>query len=268
MPASPEAPLKIIMLGDVVGKAGCRAVYTMTKSLKKEFNADLVAVNGENAVDGSGLTPEIVADFFKAGVDVITSGNHIWKNKTIYPLLDNENRLLRPENYPKGTPGKGHCTIEARGVPVCFINLEGQLNRARLRCPFGTARDMIHKLKKECRHIVIDFHAETAQEKEALAAYLDGEVSLVLGTHTHVQTADERILPGGTGYITDIGMSGPAESVIGMSVKIAIDRALTQMPLKLEVEDRPAMVMGLVIELDIQSGKTVGLRRFQRQSEI
>ncbi len=268
MPGSADTTLRILVLGDIVGKSGCRAVFCMAKSLKKDFAADLLVVNGENAVDGSGLTPEIVRELFNAGVDVITSGNHIWKQKSIYPLLDTESRLLRPDNYPKGTPGKGHCTLEVRDRKVSIISLEGKLNRARLRCPFTAAKDLIQKLRKESPHIIIDFHAEEAQEKESLAEYLDGDVSFVFGTHTHVQTADERILPGGTGYITDIGMSGPAESVIGMSIKVALSRALTQMPLKLEVEDNPATVMGIVIELDAETGKTLNIRRFQTQSSV
>jgi metallophosphoesterase (TIGR00282 family) len=268
MPGNAETALRVLVLGDIVGKSGCRAVFSMAKTLKKEHAADLLVVNGENAVDGSGLTPEIVGELFNAGVDVITSGNHIWKHKSVYPLLESEERLLRPDNYPKGVPGKGHCTLEVRGRKISIISLEGKLNRARLRCPFTTARDLVQKLRKETRHIIIDFHAEEAQEKEALAVYLDGEVSCVFGTHTHVQTADERILPGGTGYITDIGMTGPAESVIGMSIKVALGRALTQMPLKLEVEDTPAAVMGILIELDSDTGKTRNISRFQTQSAL
>lgn len=268
MPGNQDAALRILVCGDIVGRSGCRAVFSMAKTLKKENAADLMIVNGENAVDGSGLTPEIVRELFNAGVDVITSGNHIWKQKSVYPLMDTESRLLRPENYPKGTIGSGHCTVDVRGHKIGVVNLEGRLNRARLRCPFTTAKDVVGKLKKESRHIIIDFHAEEAQEKEALATYLDGEVSFVFGTHTHVQTADERILPGGTGYITDIGMTGPAESVIGMSIKVALGRALTQMPLKLEVEDTPAAVMGIVIDLDQVSGKTLNIKRFHLQSSV
>jgi metallophosphoesterase (TIGR00282 family) len=268
MPAKPESALRILVIGDVVGKAGCRALFSMAKTLKKELAADCLIVNGENAVDGSGLTPETVADFFNAGVDVITSGNHIWKNKTIYPLLDSENRLLRPENYPKGVPGKGHCTISCRDQKISVLNLEGNLNRARLRCPFTVGRETAQRLRKESPIVLVDFHAESPQEKEALAVYLDGEITTLFGTHTHVQTADERVLAGGTGFITDIGMTGPAESVIGMSIKVALDRALTQMPLKLEIEDNPAVLMGVVIEVDPETGKTVSVKRFQRQSSL
>ncbi|MBN2351873.1 MAG: TIGR00282 family metallophosphoesterase [Spirochaetales bacterium] len=268
MPDKPETTLRALVIGDIVGQAGCRALFSMAKSLKREFAADMVVVNGENAVDGSGLTPEVIKEFFEAGADVVTSGNHIWKNKAIYPVLDTENRLLRPENYPKGVPGKGHCTITVRDCNVSILNLEGGLNRSRLRCPFAVGREMVHKLRKESPVILVDFHAESAQEKEALATYLDGEISALFGTHTHVQTADERVLSRGTGYITDIGMTGPEESVIGMSIKVAIDRALTQMPLKLEIEDKPAILMGVVIEINPENGKTIKLERFQKKSSL
>ncbi len=268
MPDKPDTILRALVIGDIVGKSGCRALFSMVKSLKREYAADAVIVNGENAVDGSGLTPETVADFFEAGVDVITSGNHIWKNKAVYPLLDSENRLLRPENYPKGVPGKGHCTITCRDHKLSVLNLEGGLNKSRLRCPFVVGKEIVQKLKRESPIILVDFHAESAQEKESLAIHLDGEVSALFGTHTHVQTADERVFPRGTGYITDIGMTGPAESVIGMSIKVALDRALTQMPLKLEIEDNPALLMGIVIEIDPATGKTLALERFQKKSSV
>ena len=268
MPDKQAATLRALVIGDIVGQSGCRALFSMAKSLKREFAADMVIVNGENAVEGSGLTPEVLAEFFEAGADVVTSGNHIWKNKAIYPALDAENRLLRPENYPKVVPGKGHCTISVRDCKVSILNLEGGLNRSRLRCPFAVGRETVQKLKKESPIIFVDFHAESSQEKEALATYLDGEITALFGTHTHVQTADERVLPRGTGYITDIGMTGPAESVIGMSIKVALDRALTQMPLKLEIEDKPAVLMGVVIEVDPVSGKTIGLERFQKKSSL
>jgi metallophosphoesterase (TIGR00282 family) len=267
MPGSVESnKIRALVLGDVVGKSGCRALFSMVKSLKKELNADIVIVNGENAAEGSGITPEIVADFFNAGVDVITTGNHVWRNKNIYPLLEKEERIIRPENYPKNVPGRGTCTFKFRDTPISVLNLEGSLNKSRLRCPFLTGKESVQRLQHESPIIFVDFHAESAQEKEALAVYLDGEVSVVFGTHTHVQTADERVLPKGTGYITDIGMTGPIGSVIGMSSRIAIDRALTQMPLKLEVEDKPAVVMGAIIELDVKTGNTLSLTRIKKLS--
>ena len=261
--------IRVLLIGDVVGKAGCRALFSLASSLKKEYQADLVIANGENALDGSGLTPELVADFFKAGVDLITSGNHIWRHSSIIDLLDSEPRLLRPENYPRGVPGKGTARLSLKDCQLLVINLEGQLNsHSRLRCPFLTAKEILQNTSTRPTIVIIDFHAEYPSEKEALAWFLDGEISLLYGTHTHVPTADERILPRGTGYITDIGMTGPEESVIGMSVQVALKRVLTQLPLKLEVEDKPAVLMGLLAEFDGQSGKILGLKRIKKQADF
>jgi len=263
-----ENVIRVLAVGDIVGKPGCRALFSLLKSLKKSLQADCVIVNGENASEGSGMTPDIAQAFFNAGTDVITSGNHIWRKKEIYPLLEREDRLLRPHNYPKGVPGKGCCTISVRGTKVSVLNLEGMLNRARLVCPFHTAKEKISKLKKEGPVIIIDFHAELAAEKEALAIHLDGEVSVVFGTHTHVQTMDERILPKGTGYITDIGMTGPAESIIGMNTEVALRRALTQLPLKLEVAETSAILMGALFTIDCDTGKTLAIKRISEPAAL
>jgi hypothetical protein len=230
----------------------------------KKTHADIVIVNGENADGGYGLTPEIMASFFKAGVDVITSGNHIWQKREILPCLESEGRLLRPENYPDGVPGKGTCLLEKRGVKVGVVNLEGRVHLAHLRCPFQVGREVVHRLARETRTIIVDFHAEMVEEKEALGLYLDGLVSAVVGTHTHVQTADERILPRGTAYITDIGMIGPSESVIGMNRETAVKRSLTQMPLKMEVEDKPSAIMGVLLEIDGQTGRVRSIQRIHQ----
>jgi metallophosphoesterase (TIGR00282 family) len=260
--------IKVLVLGDVVGKPGTRALFYNLKNMIKRTNADLVIANGENADEGSGMTPELVKDFFQSGVDVITSGNHIWHKKELYPLLKTEDRLLRPENYPKDVPGKGICTINIKNTMVSIINLEGRLNNACLPCPFQTGKDRVKKLKRISSVILIDFHAELPQEKEALALYLDGEISALFGTHTHVQTADERILPGGTAYITDIGMTGPVDSVIGVVKEVAIRRLLSQMPLKMEVVDKPAVIMGVLIEINTHSGKAISITRFQEYCAV
>jgi metallophosphoesterase (TIGR00282 family) len=260
--------IKALVLGDVIGKPGTRALFYNLKTVIKETDADLVIVNGENAFEGSGLTPELVHEFYNSGVDVITSGNHIWRKKEIYSLLESEDRVLRPENYPKKVPGKGFCTITVKDIPVSVLNLEGKLNNARLPCPFQIGKDRIKKLIKISPLIIIDFHAEIPQEKEALALYLDGEISALVGTHTHVQTADERILPGGTAYITDIGMTGPVDSVIGVDPEVAIRRLVSQMPLKLEVVERPAVMMGVLITIDTRSGKAVAIQRFKKYCDL
>ncbi len=271
MPAKKNAvskEIKALVLGDVIGKPGTRALFYNLKNVIKKTNADLVIVNGENAYEGSGLTPELVREFFNSGVDVITSGNHIWRKKEIYPFLDSEERLLRPENYPKKVPGKGFCTITVNDIAVSVLNLEGKLNNARLPCPFQIGKERIKKLTKISPIIIIDFHAEIPQEKEALALYLDGEISALVGTHTHVQTADERILPGGTAYITDIGMTGPVDSVIGVDPEIAIKRMVSQMPLKLDVAERPAVMMGVLIKIDAHSGKATAIERFKEYCNV
>jgi metallophosphoesterase (TIGR00282 family) len=271
MPAKKDVPLneiKALVLGDVIGKPGTRALFYHLKKIIKKTDADLVIANGENAFEGSGLTPELVHEFFKSGVDVITSGNHIWRKKEIYPVLDSEDRLLRPENYPKKVPGKGFCTVQVKDSPVSVLNLEGKLNNARLPCPFQTGRERIKKLAKISPLIIVDFHAEMPQEKEALALYLDGEISALVGTHTHVQTADERILPGGTAYMTDIGMTGPADSVIGVDPEVAIKRLISQMPLKMEVVEKPAVMMGVLITIDVRSGKATTIERFKEYCDV
>ncbi len=233
----------------------------------KRTHADVVVVNGENAEGGYGLLPEGMSNFFKYGVDVITSGNHIWQRREIYPFLDSESRLLRPENYPDGVPGKGTCVVEKKGLRIGVLNLEGRMHLAHLRDPFQVGREAAHRLARETKVILVDFHAESVEEKEALGLYLDGQVSAVVGTHTHVQTADERILPGGTAYITDIGMTGPSDTVIGMKRETALRRSLTQMPIKMEVEDRPGVVMGVILEIDAETGKAVDIQRiFQPMS--
>lgn len=247
-----------------MGQPGCRALFVGLQSLVKRTKADAVIVNGENAAAGLGLTPELAAGFFKVGVDVITSGNHIWQRREIYPLLESEDRLLRPANYPTGVPGKGHCMISKKSTPIAVINLEGRQNLNTLRCPFQVGKDLVKKLQGKAGIILIDFHAESPGEKEALALYLDSQISALFGTHTHIQTADEKILPGGTGFITDLGMTGPVESVIGMKREISIKRSLMQIPFKMEVEDAPPAINGILIEIDTDSGKTISLKRIRQ----
>jgi len=260
--------LKALILGDVVGQPGCRALFVGLSALVKKTGADLVVVNGENAADGFGLTPEIAERFHKSGVHVITSGNHIWQRREILPSLETDDRLLRPENYPQGVPGKGSCLLTVREIPVLIVNLEGRVNLSPLRCPFATGKSLVKQFRSKARVIIVDFHAEAVEEKEALAIYLDGDVTAVVGTHTHVQTADERILPRGTGYITDIGMIGPTNSVIGMKRETAIARCLSQMPLKMEVQDSPAEIMGVLLTIDASTGKTTHIERIREESAV
>jgi metallophosphoesterase (TIGR00282 family) len=211
-----------------------------------------------------GITPEAAEGLFKSGIDVITSGNHIWQRREIIPLLERDNRILRPENYPTGVPGGGISLITKKQVPVAIVNLQGRVNMYSIRCPFKVGEILIRQLGKKAKVIVVDFHAELPEEKEALALHLDGKVSAVVGTHTHVQTADEKILPGGTAYITDTGMTGPAEGVIGMKRDISIKRSLMQIPYKMEVEDSAAVVMGVLLTIAVDSGKALSIERIRR----
>ncbi len=250
-----------LFLGDVVGQPGCRALFIGLKELIKKHRADLVVVNGENSADGFGITPEIADTFFANGVNVITSGNHIWQKREIFPLLESRTDILRPANYPSKAPGKGYTVLELKGIKVAVINLQGREQLPSINCPFQTASDILKKLPGDVRIKLIDFHAEIPSEKESLAIYLDGRVSAVLGTHTHVQTSDERIFPGGTAYITDAGMTGPDESVIGSEHRQAIQRSLTQMPLKMEISDNGAVINGVVIKIDPDTGNSKKILR-------
>jgi len=251
-----------------VGKPGCRALFTCLPALSRELAADLVVANAENAADGFGLTPEIAQSLFAAGVQVITSGNHIWQKREILPALESDGRILRPENYPQGVPGTGHWTGTVKDVTILVLNLEGRVNLSPLRCPFVTGRALVRQLRSKVKIVLVDFHADCPQEKEALAEYLDGEISVLVGTHTHVQTADERILPKGTGYITDLGMTGPIDSVIGMKKEIAVRRSVNQMPLRNEVAETPAEIMGVLVEMDTRTGKALKIERVRRRSAV
>ena len=257
--------IRALILGDVIGTPGSRALFFGLKKLIKEHRADLVIVNGENIASGFGMMPDDARLLFDAGADVITSGNHIWQKREILDLLDSEDRLLRPANYPPGVPGHGICIIEKKKQKIAVINLLG-LSRMGFNglCPFQTARKLVQKNRADV--CIIDFHAEDPMEKEALAIHMDGQVSLLFGTHTHVQTADERILPGGCGYITDIGMVGPGGSIIGSDPQQSIRRSLTQLPLKMEVLDAEAVICGLTAV--IRDGKAVELKRIRQAAGV
>lgn len=255
--------LDIVLIGDIVGDEGMRAVFTGLNELQRRTSAAVVIANGENAVDGYGLIPEMVDRIFGFGVNVITSGNHIWQHTELHTTLDQEQRLLRPENYLPSAPGRGYCVVSVPGADVGVLNLQGRHTLPSPRCPFQTADKAIVALRAKTPLIVVDLHAESVEEKEALALYLDGRVSAVVGTHTHVTTADERILPGGTAYITDVGMTGPSESVIGFDPRTSVRRSLSQMPLKLAVADGPAVLNAVHVAVDIDSGRALSIERVQ-----
>lgn len=255
--------LKALFLGDLFGQPGSRAVFMGLKGLVKKTRADFVVANGENIADGFGITPDLADSLFTQGISVITTGNHVWQKKEIYNSLDTKDCLLRPGNYPPGLPGKGICFFSLKNTSIAVINLEGRQRMSSLDCPLRIGKDLVKKARQETKNIFIDFHAEATEEKEALAFHLDGLVTGIVGTHTHVQTADERLLPKGTAYITDIGMTGPKRSVIGVSAEIAIQRSLTQMPLKMEAADSDSFICGALITFDSDTGKAVSIERIK-----
>jgi metallophosphoesterase (TIGR00282 family) len=262
-----QRTITALLLGDVVGQPGCRALFIGLPQLIKRLRADVVILNGENADDGFGLTEELARQFFSLGVHVITTGNHIWQREEIRPFLDKDQRILRPANYPRA-PGRGHTVVTVGGLQVGVINLQGRHQMVPIDCPFQTAHQLIEKMQRQTKIIFIDFHAELAQEKEALARYVDGTVSAVVGTHTHVQTADEQLLPKGSAYITDLGLCGPTDGVIGSDPNIAIERQLTQIPLRNKILDAPSHVQGVVCTVDPDTGKALSIKRINEQFGI
>ncbi|MFA5112598.1 MAG: TIGR00282 family metallophosphoesterase [Desulfobaccales bacterium] len=245
--------MNILFIGDIVGAPGRRAVEELLPWAIDHYFIDLVVANGENASGGLGITPQVADDLLAQGVDVLTSGNHIWKHKEILPYLEETDRLLRPANYPPGAPGQGLAIVEtAAGEPAAIINLEGRVFMSAIECPFRTVDGLLETIPPHVKVILVDMHAEATSEKQALGWYLDGRVSAVVGTHTHVQTADERILPGGAGYISDTGMTGPVDSVIGMKREIILERFLTQRPQPFKVATQNMQLQGVVLKIDPQ----------------
>lgn len=256
--------MRILFVGDVVGQVGRRALKKGLRTLTRELAPDLVVVNGENAAGGHGLTPATADEILRYGADVITSGNHIWDRKEILPYLDASDRVLRPANYPHPAPGQGVGVYEGRGgTPVGVVNLMGRVFMGHLDDPFRMIDEILRELRSRTPVIVVDFHAETTSEKMAFAWYVDGRVSAVVGTHTHVTTADERVLPGGTAFITDVGMTGPHESVIGMETQGALDRFLSQRPTRFEPATGDVRMAGVLIETSAEDGRSTAIRRVE-----
>jgi 2',3'-cyclic-nucleotide 2'-phosphodiesterase len=261
--------VKLLFVGDVIGKPGRRALQRVLPRLVDQHRADFVVVNVENSAGGFGVTPEVLNDIADLPIDCYTTGNHVWDKKEVYELLGREKRLLRPANYPEGNPGVGLYVGEtAAGTPVGVINLEGMVFMSNLESPFRTADRLLATLDPKVKVILVDFHAEATSEKQAMAFYLDGRVSAVLGTHTHVPTADERILPNGTALQTDVGMTGPYESVIGMRADKVLKRFLLQTPSSFEVAKRDVRLAGTVIEVDEATGKAMKIERLLVPVEV
>jgi metallophosphoesterase (TIGR00282 family) len=258
--------VNILVIGDIMGNPGRRAVADLLPKLRRKYNIDMVIANGENAAGGIGITSQIVSELYSVGIDVITSGNHIWHHKEIYGTLDKDPYLLRPANYPPQVPGKGACIFStAQGVKVGVLNLMGRVFISNLDCPFRKADEEIKELSGETKIIIVDFHAEITSEKNALGWYLDGKVSAVLGTHTHIPTADERILSKGTAYITDLGMVGSLNSVIGIKTDLVLQKFLTQIPVRYELEKKNIYLQGAVISVDPATGKAEKIERVQER---
>ncbi len=254
--------MKLLFVGDVVGRAGRNILSERLGGLIDRFAVDFVVVNGENAAGGFGLTADIVRDFRKLGVHVITSGNHIWDKKEFYPSLNRFEDVLRPGNYPPGAPGRGCGVYEtSAGIRVGVINLQGRVFMGELDCPFRVADTFLEQLRPVVDVIFVDFHAEATSEKMALAHYLDGRVAAVIGTHTHVPTADEHILPGGTAYQSDAGMTGSRDSVIGVRKEIAVEKFITQLPARFETAKKDPILCATLIDIDEVSGKSRALER-------
>ncbi len=255
--------MNILMVGDVFGEPGRAAVKKLLPGLRRQHEIYLAVVNVENAAGGSGVLPGMVREFLDSGADVMTSGNHIFSKKEIIPLIAKENLLLRPANYPAGTPGAGFVTVKAGPHRVGVLNLMGRVFMNPIDCPFRKADEVLPELARETRIIVVDMHAEATSESVAMGWYLDGRVSAVVGTHRHVQTADERVLPKGTAYITDLGMTGPTEGVIGVDREIILRRFLTQMPVRFEPARGPAALHAVVITVDPDTGRASDIRRLR-----
>lgn len=258
--------LRVLCIGDVVGVIGRAMFQKYGDKIKREFNADIMVVNGENSGErGRGITSRIVRFFRHNGADIVTSGNHIWDEREIYNYLEQHTDLLRPANFPNETPGIGVTTIAHRDILIGIVNVQGRVfMREHVSCPFKTIDTILSFLKDKTKCIIVDFHAETTSEKAGFGYYVDGRVSGVVGTHTHVQTADERILPHGTAFITDLGMVGSLNSMLGMKKDPIIKHLITQMPVKFEVEtSNPVLLCGAVIDIDMTSGKAFNIERIR-----
>jgi hypothetical protein len=254
--------VKLLFIADIVGQPGRRAVKELVPQLRQQHRVSVVVANGENAAGGAGITVNTAEEIFAAGVDIITSGDHLWDHKEVMGLLENERRFIRPLNYPPGTPGQGSAIFQGPGLPpVAVLNLQGRTFMAALENPFQAALAEVKRLRPTTKVIFVDFHAEATSEKAALARMLDGRVSAVIGTHTHVQTADEQIFPGGTAFLSDAGFTGPHESVIGREIEPIIRRFLTNMPQKFEVATERVWLQGALVEIDEQTGQAKGIER-------
>jgi len=258
--------MKILFIGDIVGSPGRNAIKLLLPKLKNEYQLDFVIANAENAAGGSGITSRVAQELFESGVSVLTSGDHIWKKSEIFEIIAKEDRILRPVNFPVGAPGGGFGLFNSSsGVKIGVINVQGRVFMEALESPFKTTLAAQETLSKDTKIIIVDIHAEATSEKVALGWYLDGKVSAVLGTHTHIQTADEKILPKGTAFITDVGMTGPYDSVIGRKIEDVLERFITSIPVRFEVASENIQLHGAVLDIDEDTGKARSIIRIQKK---
>ncbi|MBS4031313.1 MAG: TIGR00282 family metallophosphoesterase [Clostridiales bacterium] len=261
--------MRILMIGDVVGRPGRLCLRDMLPRIIENYRIDFIIANGENLASGTGFNEKTAQEVFTYGVDVLTMGNHVWDKKEALEYIEKENRIVRPANYPPGTPGSGSRIFLCGEVKVGVLNISGRVFMPALDCPFRSALQEISVLKKETSVVIVDFHAEATSEKIAMGRFLDGKVSAVLGTHTHVQTADERIFAGGTAYITDVGMTGPYESILGIEPEIIIRKFITQLPARFEVaKGETYQFNGVIVEIDSETGLALKIERFSDLHEL
>ena len=253
--------MKLLIVGDVCGRPGRAAFSKYVRKIRNEQGIDIVIVNGENAAAGKGLTRKALDELYAGGADIVTSGNHIWDKKDVFQFIDSEPFLIRPANYPEGAPGRGWCAFPFKAKTVGVMNLSGRAFMPPMDCPFQRVEDILREMKDECDIIILDFHAETTSEKLAMAWYLDGRVNAVIGTHTHVQTADERLLPKGTAYISDVGMVGPWDSVLGVKTDLIIEKFLSCRPVKFEIPDTECVFSAVIVTVDDTTNKTLKIER-------
>jgi metallophosphoesterase (TIGR00282 family) len=265
-----SAVVRCLLIGDIIGKPGREATYHLLPSLRTELDLDMVVANGENIAAGAGLTPRLAEELLDGGIDVITSGNHIWDKREIYDYLDSDRPVLRPINYPDDAPGRGWTIHQTdAGVEVAIINAMGRVFMNQLDSPFTRLDALLDEAAEPLPAVrIVDFHCEITSEKNAMGWYLDGRVSAVVGTHTHVPTADARILPKGTAYLSDIGMTGPRDSIIGMKVETVLPRFTSHLPTRFEVADGPVSFNAVVVEADAGTGRARGIEQIQRLVEV
>ncbi len=259
--------MRIILLGDIFGRPGRKIVKEALPQLREVYQPDVIVANGENAAGGFGLTKKVAEELFEMGIDVITSGNHIWDKKEVYPYLQEERRVLRPANYPPGVPGSFLHYLPVGTETLAVLSLTGRVFMGDFDCPFRKFDQLYAEMSQRTHHIVVDFHGEATSEKIAFGWYADGRASVVVGTHTHVATADQRILGRGTGYVTDLGMCGPVDGVLGVDRQVVIQKFLTQLPNRFTVAPGPSQLNGVFVELD-RKGKTTEILRLPAQENI